>query len=161
MSSLTSPTASTLSMSKCVVGHPPMEAFGHILLWIDFNSVNELHLRLYGTLQVVMEQPPRRVLASRRLLFSEVRVPRLDPSPRRKRGLGFKTRGRGGGRRLPLVAVPDLFPFHGGGSWSLMKPRTRDVRSYFAMAKMNQQGAIHSRNENLSKLFSSGCCGIF
>ena len=38
-----------------------------------------------------------------RLLFSEVRVPRLDPAPRRKRGAGFKTRGRG--MRLPLVAV--------------------------------------------------------
>ena len=29
------------------------------------------------------------------------------------------------------------------------------------MAKMNPQGAIHSRNENLSKLFSSENCGIF
>ena len=48
------------------------------------------------------EQPPRRVLASRLLLFSEVRVPRLDPAPRRKRGAGFKTRE---GMRLPLVAV--------------------------------------------------------
>jgi hypothetical protein len=57
---------------------------------------------LYGTLQVVTEQPPRRVLASRRLLFSEVRVPRLDPSPRRKRGLGFKTRGE---RRRKAASV--------------------------------------------------------
>ena len=32
------------------------------------------------------------MLASRHLLFSEVRVPRLDPAPRRKRGAGFKTR---------------------------------------------------------------------
>ncbi len=32
------------------------------------------------------------MLASRCLLFSEVRVPRLDPAPNRKRGAGFKTR---------------------------------------------------------------------
>ena len=43
---------------------------------------------------VEAKQPPRRVLASRRLLFSDVRVPRLDPAPRRKRGAGFKTRGK-------------------------------------------------------------------
>ena len=50
---------------------------------------------------VEAEQPPRRVLASRRLLFSDVRVPRLDPAPRRKRGRGSKR----GEVRLPLVAV--------------------------------------------------------
>jgi hypothetical protein len=35
-------------------------------------------------------QPPRRVLASRRLLFSAVGVPRFNPRPKRKRGRGSK-----------------------------------------------------------------------
>jgi hypothetical protein len=50
------------------------------------------------------KQPPRPASAEpearlRRLLFSEVRVPRLDPAPRRKRGAGFKTRLEEGGFR--------------------------------------------------------------
>ena len=50
------------------------------------------------------KQASRRVLASRRLLFSEESVCRvLIPPPSRKRGAGFKTRGKA--RRLPLVAV--------------------------------------------------------
>jgi len=50
---------------------------------------------------VEAEQTPRRVLASRRLLFSEAGVPRLDSAPGKKRGAELKTRGM----RLPLVAV--------------------------------------------------------
>ena len=52
-------------------------------------------------------QPPRRVLASRRLLFLSLCVPRFDPGPRRKRGPGFKTRG-GDGSRWSLFAWPRL-----------------------------------------------------
>ncbi len=39
---------------------------------------------------VEAEQPPRRVLASRRLLPTAVGVPRFDPRPERKRGRGSK-----------------------------------------------------------------------
>ena len=43
---------------------------------------------------VEAKQPPRRVLASRRLLFLSVCVPRFDPGPARKRGPGSKRGGR-------------------------------------------------------------------
>jgi hypothetical protein len=42
------------------------------------------------------------VLASRRLLFTAIDLPRLDPGPGRKRGPGFKTRGGDGSRWSPV-----------------------------------------------------------
>ena len=55
-----------------------------------------------SVMTVEAEQTPRRVLASRRQLFSEFSVPRLDSAPGRKRGAEFKTRGSAAsvGRRL-------------------------------------------------------------
>ena len=56
-----------------------------------------------SVMTVEAEQTPRRVLASRRLLFSEVSVPRLDSAPKRKRGARNSKRGGSAapvGRRL-------------------------------------------------------------
>ena len=60
-----------------------------------------------SVMTVEAEQTPRRVLASRHLLFAAVGVPRLDSAPGRKRGAELKTRGGSAasvGRRLCSAA---------------------------------------------------------
>jgi hypothetical protein len=94
-----------------------------------------------------------------RLLSSEVRVPRLDPAPRRKRGAGFKTRGKKAasvGRRLRADGVSS-----GVCAWRFPRPdcgprsRARAVFPAPSLVGLHKHGGHHAcRIHNVKRLLA-------